>query len=696
MPESAKQLFQRVLQGKIKNHYPPELRSFALTLNFYSAKAYSYVRKTFYNALPHPRTIQKWYESVDCSPGFSKEALVALQNKVKEAKQIGRHVVCSLMLDEMAIRKKIEWTGHKFSGYVDFGADIANDSTPEAKEALVIMVNCVNGRWKIPIAYFFIDGLGGREKANIVKRCLEFIHESGIEIISLTFDGAASNISMANFLGANVSVENMKTWFPHPISNRSIYILPDPPHMLKLIRNTIASRPAIYDDNGNAIEWSYLRKLVDIQNKEGLHIATKIRNRHIDWTREKMKVKVAAQTLSLSVAKALKYLRETNHPLNFKNSEPTETFLTNINDAFDILNSRNLLAKHYKCGLQYWNKEKIFLRIDEIVEYLKNLKESQGGLPMYSTGRKMGFIGMIISLNSLKSIFEEHVSSSEPILKYVLANKLSQDHLEIFFSAVRSRGGHNNNPTARQFESAYKRLLIHCEVTGSQNANCLDQLPISILTVSSSRKAQIIPSGIESLDANLQDENIIFENQSHLNDHAYYKFPEFGSLSGYVVDIVSYISGFVVRQVKKVVKCNLCICALTSTDHRSRLVTLKQYSSNPHSGLINASPDVIYLCKLAESEFRIIEGTTNLNKENIIEILVIKCLRNMNKSVFKCLHDHMFDEDAQGNHVIFLIKIIIAKYLKLRFHHKANSINDLRNNKRVRSVLTKQILFSNQ
>jgi len=315
---------------------------------------------------------------------------------------------------------------------------------------------------------------------------------------------------------------------------------------------------------------------------------------------------------------------------------------------------------------------------------------------MYSTGRKMGFIGMIISLNSLKSIFEEHVSIIEPILKYVLANKLSQDHLEIFFSAVRSHGGHNNNPTARQFESAYKRLLIHCEVTGSQNENSLDQFPISILTVSSSRKAQIIPSGIESLDANLQDENIIFENQIHLNDHAYYKFPEFGSLSGYVVDIVSYISGFVVRQVKKAVKCNLCICALTSTDHRSRLVTLKQYSSDPHSGPINASPDVIYLCKLAESEFRIIKGTANLNKENIIEILVIKCLRNMNKSVFKCLHDHMFDEDAQGNHVIFLIKIIIAKYLKLRFHHKANSINDLRNNKRVRSVLTKQILFSNQ
>ena len=107
--------------------------------------------------------------------------------------------------------------------------------------------------------------------------------------------------------------------------------------------------------------------------------------------------------------------------------------------------------------------------------------------------------------------------------------------MKFFFSAIRSRGGHNNSPTARQFESAYKRLLIHCEVTGSQIANCLDQTPISILTVSSNRKSQIIPSEIQCLDANLKDD--IFESQ--LNDHTYYKLAEFETLSFYVVDVVS-------------------------------------------------------------------------------------------------------------------------------------------------------------
>lgn len=41
-------------------------------------------------------------------------------------------------------------------------------------------------------------------------------------------------------------------------------------------------------------------------------------------------------------------------------------------------------------------------------------------------------------------------------MSYLLSYKLSQDHLEIFFSAMRSRGDFNNNPNAVQFRAAYK------------------------------------------------------------------------------------------------------------------------------------------------------------------------------------------------------------------------------------------------
>nr|CAI5826189.1 unnamed protein product [Callosobruchus analis] len=45
------------------------------------------------------------------------------------------------------------------------------------------------------------------------------------------------------------------------------------------------------------------------------------------------------------------------------------------------------------------------------------------------------------------------------------------DHIEIFFSAVRSRGGFTNNPTSRQFQATMKKLLIPQKITGSENAN---------------------------------------------------------------------------------------------------------------------------------------------------------------------------------------------------------------------------------
>ncbi len=61
--------------------YPAELRAFALTLHFYSAKAYNYVRETFDLCLPHPKTLCKWYRCVDGNVGFSDQVVLALKSR---------------------------------------------------------------------------------------------------------------------------------------------------------------------------------------------------------------------------------------------------------------------------------------------------------------------------------------------------------------------------------------------------------------------------------------------------------------------------------------------------------------------------------------------------------------------------------------------------------------------------------------
>uniref|UniRef100_A0AAV2LW01 Transposable element P transposase-like RNase H C-terminal domain-containing protein n=1 Tax=Knipowitschia caucasica TaxID=637954 RepID=A0AAV2LW01_KNICA len=61
---------------------------------------------------------------------------------------------------------------------------------------------------------------------------------------------------------------------------------------------------------------------------------------------------------------------------------------------------------------------------------------------------------------SAQNIFHDLVEKDDAQCRYLLTYKLSQDHLELFFSSVRARGGFNNNPTTTQFTAAYKRLLV--------------------------------------------------------------------------------------------------------------------------------------------------------------------------------------------------------------------------------------------
>jgi len=47
-----------------------------------------------------------------------------------------------------------------------------------------------------------------------------------------------------------------------------------------------------------------------------------------------------------------------------------------------------------------------------------------------------------------------------------------QDHLELFFGYVRSSLGSNNNPTCRQFESIFKKLMTKLELQDVRGGNC--------------------------------------------------------------------------------------------------------------------------------------------------------------------------------------------------------------------------------
>ena len=77
------------------------------------------------------------------------------------------------------------------------------------------------------------------------------------------------------------------------------------------------------------IRWSYIQNLQKLQADKGLRAANKLTKQHVLYEKCKMKVKIAAQTLSQSVSTSLTYVREIN--TDFAGCEATATWIAHIN-----------------------------------------------------------------------------------------------------------------------------------------------------------------------------------------------------------------------------------------------------------------------------------------------------------------------------------------------------------------------------
>lgn len=78
-------------------------------------------------------------------------------------------------------------------------------------------------------------------------------------------------------IGCNLNVDSFQTNFKHPVSGENVVLFFDPCHALKLIRNCIAQYGVMINDNDKIIHWNYIVQLNDLQEREQLHLANKLR-----------------------------------------------------------------------------------------------------------------------------------------------------------------------------------------------------------------------------------------------------------------------------------------------------------------------------------------------------------------------------------------------------------------------------------
>ncbi|XP_072563546.1 uncharacterized protein [Paramormyrops kingsleyae] len=197
-------------------------------------------------------------------------------------------------------------------------------------------------------------------------------------VASVTMDGHASNVSMCNQLGCRLKAYS-------PISSTT-----------------------------GQINWTYIVNLNDVQAKEGLHAANTITDKHVNFDSQKMKVSVAAQTLSRSVTEAQRTLRDLGYS-QFQHCEATAEFI------------EFLEVSYWQCGI-----------ITPTVCH------------MY-----LSVVGFIINIDTLMMMIPELLQCQ----RYICTYRFSQDHLELLFNSIRASDATTLSRASKEYRTEIDMLL---------------------------------------------------------------------------------------------------------------------------------------------------------------------------------------------------------------------------------------------
>lgn len=338
--------------------YNPSVRKFALVFSYKSKSAYKWIRQQISRHLPAIRTLRSWHANSSCSlhSGFNEQSILTLSERVKKCTT---EVYVSMCFDEMSIRRHVQWVHplKRYSGLVTYGRR-DNDEHPVANNAIFFMLNLIETGESIILGYFLIKSLCGHKKAKLITDAITKVNSTGAYLVSIAFDGSSSNFSACQILGASFDIENLHPFISNPEDNQEIAIVLDPPHMLKPLRNVLASKGHLKDSNDNDIAWSYFEGLVLVKNNLASH---KMTREHINFASNKMCVRLAAETYSSSVANSMEILLRNGDP-SFRNAAGTIIFIKNVNKLFDILNSKHVDSINlFKRGLNLENAQQVFM-----------------------------------------------------------------------------------------------------------------------------------------------------------------------------------------------------------------------------------------------------------------------------------------------------------------------------------------------
>ena len=299
------------------------------------------------------------------------------------------------------------------------------------------------------------------------------------------------------------------------------------------------------------------------------------------------------------------------------------------NGVFDQLNSNTPYARGFKQPLRVRTMSVWTQVTRDSVDYLLALKTKEGA-PLKDSRRKTFVRGLVLAARSIEVVAKRLLMRENAPFDFFMTHRASQDHLEVFFSQVRSKSGSNNNPDCPQLRSAVKRILVRNAIRISDSSNCVDfanfnEVGFGIFELKKKKNSAPLVSDDPEMSANngLEIDVDISE--------------EIGSflLSDLQIAVTGYIAGNIVRVLSGKVTCQICANALLKSrdeDHAYDAPTLAAYrliSSKQRGGLLVPSETVLKLVEACEKCFRIMvcgHSGDSISSLKNIDLLLFKAV----------------------------------------------------------------------
>ena len=413
-------------------------KTFALSIFYHSRKAYRLLRKIF--VMPCKTTLMNLLKKCNVFPGFHSKVMDALANRARNLNENDKQVV--LVFDEMAVKTGLSYDKSEdcIAGVEDFGE--LGKTKLLADQALVFMVRGLASKWKQCIGYFYSSGPIKAETLQcLTLKAIEKLATAGFKVRALVCDQGTNN---RRFIETLAGVTADKPYLLH--ADQKVHIFYDPPHLLKSIRNNLQKTG--FKHNENLISWDHIVKFYKFDQEGPIRMAPKLTYDHIYLPMfTKMRVNLAAQVLSHSVAAGISTLQRLGHLP--EEAKATAEFVEFMDRLFNTFNSSNLNS-HQCMGHAISENSGHMEFLNESLIFLNSL------IPL-AKRQVPCLTGWKISINSLKSLWHE---LSNENFSFLLTNRLNQDCAENLFSIIRGKGGGKGQPRCQG-------------IYGSISASCL-------------------------------------------------------------------------------------------------------------------------------------------------------------------------------------------------------------------------------